>query len=151
MFKSLGLRCRRHTCKIVLITSVIWCLIDFFLLVTYFDCVGLECSVRKKSGPSDSSGGALSGKHDSIKFAAKQVAGDVEQQLLSGGRLVTWSPAQTVIAPPGSLPGEMGKPVNIPKSREKEKNEKFRINQFNLLASEMISLNRSLSDVRLAA
>ena len=62
MFKSLGLRCRRHTCKIVLITSVIWCIIDFFVLVTYFDCVGLECGKSK-----------LSGKHDSIKFAAKQV------------------------------------------------------------------------------
>ena len=62
MFKSLGLRCRRHTCKIVLITSVIWCIIDFFILVTYFDCVGLECGKTK-----------ISGKHDSIKFAAKQV------------------------------------------------------------------------------
>jgi polypeptide N-acetylgalactosaminyltransferase len=47
--------------------------------------------------------------------------------------------------------GEMGKPVNIPKSQEKEKNEKFKINQFNLMASELISLNRSLSDVRLNA
>ena len=47
--------------------------------------------------------------------------------------------------------GEMGKPVNIPKSQEKEKNEKFKINQFNLMASELISLNRSLSDVRLAS
>ena len=63
MFKSLGLRCRRHTCKIVLITSVIWCIIDFFILVTYFDCVGLECSGKSK----------LSGKHEALKFAAKEV------------------------------------------------------------------------------
>jgi len=55
-----------------------------------------------------------------------------------------------VIGESGS-PGEMGKPVNIPKSLEKEKNEKFKINQFNLMASEMISLNRSLADVRLSA
>ena len=34
--------------------------------------------------------------------------------------------------------------------REAEKKEKFKINQFNLLASEMISLNRSLQDVRLS-
>ena len=47
--------------------------------------------------------------------------------------------------------GEMGKPVSIPKSQEKEKNEKFKINQFNLMASELISLNRSLADVRLNA
>ena len=34
--------------------------------------------------------------------------------------------------------------------KEEEKREKFKINQFNLLASEMISLNRSLQDVRLS-
>jgi polypeptide N-acetylgalactosaminyltransferase len=49
------------------------------------------------------------------------------------------------------LPGEMGKAVQIPKEKEEEKKEKFKINQFNLLASEMISLNRSLADVRLSA
>jgi len=49
------------------------------------------------------------------------------------------------------MPGEMGKAVQIPKEKEEEKKEKFKINQFNLLASEMISLNRSLLDVRLAA
>ena len=65
-------------------------------------------------------------------------------------KLKEWSPARTVIGD-NSLPGEMGKPVTIPKSREKEKNEKFKINQFNLMASEMISLNRSLADVRLSA
>ena len=41
--------------------------------------------------------------------------------------------------------------VVIPKDREEEKKEKFKINQFNLVASEMISLNRSLADVRLPA
>ncbi len=45
----------------------------------------------------------------------------------------------------------MGSAVRIPKDREDEKKEKFKINQFNLLASEMISLNRSLQDVRLPA
>lgn len=123
---------------------MIWCIIDFFILVTYFDCVGLECSGKSK----------LSGKHEALKFAAKEVdESDISNQIHqkgdhSGSGLVKWSPAKTVIGEHG-LPGEMGKPVNIPKSQEKEKNEKFKINQFNLMASEMISLNRSLADVRL--
>lgn len=86
-------------------------------------------------------------------FYSKVDESDISNQIHhngdhSGSGLVKWSPAKTVIGEHG-LPGEMGKPVNIPKSQEKEKNEKFKINQFNLMASEMISLNRSLADVRL--
>ena len=46
-------------------------------------------------------------------------------------------------------PGEMGKAVIIPPEREAESKEKFKINQFNLVASEMMSLNRSLPDYRI--
>jgi polypeptide N-acetylgalactosaminyltransferase len=48
------------------------------------------------------------------------------------------------------MPGEMGKAVAIPPDQEEEKKEKFKINQFNLMASDMISLNRSLQDVRMS-
>lgn len=43
----------------------------------------------------------------------------------------------------------MGKPVVIPKEDQEKMKEMFKINQFNLMASEMIALNRSLPDVRL--
>jgi polypeptide N-acetylgalactosaminyltransferase len=43
----------------------------------------------------------------------------------------------------------MGKAVHIPPDKEALMKEKFKLNQFNLLASDMISLNRSLADVRL--
>lgn len=50
---------------------------------------------------------------------------------------------------PSSWPGENGKGVDIPKEQEKLKEEKFKLNQFNLIASDMIALNRSINDVRL--
>ena len=61
-----------------------------------------------------------------------------------------WKPVPPVPKQKGH-PGEGGTAVKVPESREDERKEKFKINQFNLVASEMISLNRSLQDVRLAA
>lgn len=54
-----------------------------------------------------------------------------------------------VVPRPHEGPGEMGKPVVIPKEQQEKMKEMFKINQFNLMASEMIALNRSLPDVRL--
>jgi hypothetical protein len=60
-----------------------------------------------------------------------------------------WSPAPTIHDHAGK-PGEMGKGVTVPEDRQAEAKEKFKINQFNLVASDLISLNRSLTDVRLS-
>ncbi len=50
---------------------------------------------------------------------------------------------------PSNWLGENGKAVIIGKEEEALKNEKFKLNQFNLLASDRIALNRSLPDVRM--
>lgn len=47
------------------------------------------------------------------------------------------------------MPGDMGKAVLIPPDREEESKEKFKIHQFNLVASDMMSLNRTLPDYRI--
>lgn len=50
---------------------------------------------------------------------------------------------------PSSWPGENGRGAQMTKAEEAMKAEKFKLNQFNLIASDKIALNRSLPDVRL--
>ena len=72
----LGIRCRRHTCKIILITSLIWCFLDLLVLMTYSDCsngIGFACgSASSRDG---STGGQLGGKRKALKFAKEIILG----------------------------------------------------------------------------
>ncbi|XP_078796096.1 polypeptide N-acetylgalactosaminyltransferase 13 isoform X2 [Oryzias latipes] len=95
-------------CKVVLTTSLVWVLVDAFLLLYFSECN--KCDDRK------------------------------DRSLL---------PALRVISRSHEGPGEMGKAVNIAKDDQEKMKELFKINQFNLMASDMIALNRSLPDVRL--
>ncbi len=75
MFKSLGLRCRRHTCKVVLLTSLAWCFLDLLILMTYSDCsngMGWGCGGNSAGSNSDPKG-----KHGALKFA-HQLSNDFE-------------------------------------------------------------------------
>ncbi|XP_055734884.1 polypeptide N-acetylgalactosaminyltransferase 13 isoform X2 [Salvelinus fontinalis] len=95
-------------CKVVLTTSLVWVLVDVFLLLYFSECN--KCDDRK------------------------------DHSLL---------PALRVMSRAHEGPGEMGKAVVIAKDEQEKMKELFKINQFNLMASDMIALNRSLPDVRL--
>ncbi|CAM9326772.1 polypeptide N-acetylgalactosaminyltransferase 13 [Lethenteron reissneri] len=96
-------------CKVVLATSLVWVLLDGFLLLYFSECN--KCEDKRHRGL---------------------------LPVLSG-----------VISRAREGPGEMGKPVVIPKAQEERMRELFKINQFNVMASDRIALNRSLPDVRL--
>uniref|UniRef100_A0A8C5HX73 Polypeptide N-acetylgalactosaminyltransferase n=1 Tax=Gouania willdenowi TaxID=441366 RepID=A0A8C5HX73_GOUWI len=96
-------------CKVVLTTSLVWVLVDVFLLLYFSECN--KCDDRKDRSLLPALRAVMSRSHEG--------------------------------------PGEMGKAVNIPKDDQEKMKELFKINQFNLLASDMIALNRSLPDVRL--
>ncbi|XP_016139054.1 polypeptide N-acetylgalactosaminyltransferase 1-like [Sinocyclocheilus grahami] len=106
---STGVKMRKFAyCKVVLATSLVWVMLDMFILLYFSECN--KCDDKKDRG--------LPGR-------------------------------ETVVQRPHDGPGEMGKPVVIAKDQQERMKEMFKINQFNLMASEMIALNRSLPDVRL--
>ena len=94
----------------VLATSLVWVLLDLFLLLYFSECN--KCYQKNERGLP---------LGDVLEPVQKHHEG----------------------------PGEMGKPVVILKEDQEKFKEIFKINQFNLMASEMIALNRSLPDVRL--
>lgn len=121
-------RLKIQYCKVIIATSLVWFLLDVFLLMYFTDCTmnSQNCDKSKKSDDS--------GVHSTrVPGLLNRILPKVLQP----------------IAPAG--PGEMGKPVIIPQDKQTEMREKFKVNQFNLMASEMISINRTLPDVRMDA
>lgn len=49
---------------------------------------------------------------------------------------------------PSSWPGEGGRAVVIPSNMRDEAKKRFKENQFNIVASDLIALNRSINDQR---
>ncbi|XP_037051693.1 polypeptide N-acetylgalactosaminyltransferase 5 isoform X1 [Bradysia coprophila] len=148
---------RTNTCRIILLTSLVWLVVDVVLLMRYADFFN---NVDKRSGEYD----VEVPKHQ------KLVQEEDEDPIVDNNEIDTnnnldsewaltiprtyrstdlrkWRPAPIVPNNYGQ-PGELGKPVKIPSEQHALMKEKFKENQFNLLASDMISLNRSLIDVR---
>lgn len=59
-----------------------------------------------------------------------------------------WHPAESTTDVESNDPGEGGRPVVLNDSQQIEMKERFSEHQFNIIASEMISFNRSLLDFR---
>lgn len=111
-------------CKVIILTSLVWLMLDVFILMYFTDCSGQNNC---------------------------QDGGQKDKKIVKpGGILSNIMPAVFKPSVPNG-PGENGKAVIIPKSEEKKMKEMFKINQFNLMASDMIALNRTLPDVRMDA
>ncbi|KAH8281847.1 hypothetical protein KR054_003305 [Drosophila jambulina] len=160
-------RMRSNTCRIVLLTSLVWVIFDFVLIARYSDCIGKDGWRCKRSGEYDveipnaerlvddnqlvddneiNTEKSLDGESGGVLMGQGFAPGGISMTYPSVV-LKKWFLAPTVQEAKGK-PGEMGKPVKIPADMKDLMKDKFKENQFNLLASDMISLNRSLTDVR---
>ncbi|XP_063227799.1 polypeptide N-acetylgalactosaminyltransferase 5 isoform X2 [Bacillus rossius redtenbacheri] len=155
---------RIHTCRVVLLTSLVWFLVYVAVLTFYSDCLGgtgwgcggntgakqpaapaEALQLQQGEPPSGAKGRGILYEqlHDPKERGTEDTA-----RKYRPSELKRWRPAPSVPERTGH-PGEVGKAVHIPSEQENLMKEKFKLNQFNLLASDMISLNRSLADVRL--
>ncbi|XP_052258556.1 polypeptide N-acetylgalactosaminyltransferase 13-like isoform X4 [Dreissena polymorpha] len=117
-------RLKLQYCKIILATSLVWFLLDVVLLMYYTDCAthaSVDCQNTNNN-----------------EKPVKKSEESLLQRILPKG----------LMGRP-SMPGDMGKPVSIPADRLEESKDKFKIHQFNLVASDIMSLNRTLPDYRI--
>ncbi|XP_070155759.1 polypeptide N-acetylgalactosaminyltransferase 5 isoform X1 [Polyergus mexicanus] len=144
---------RIHTCQVILLTSLVWFLVDVMVLMFYSDCIGgsgWNCPDNKQQQSALQSE-EPSQVHPKIPIEEAQAlkheyTGTKRQYPQSA--LHIWRSARVIKESKGN-PGEMGAAVHIPPEKEAKQQELFKLNQFNLMASDMISLNRSLKDIRL--
>lgn len=136
-------RMRRFAyCKVVLATSLVWVMLDMFILLYFSECN--KCDDKKERG--------LPGRDGESTRTNMHVMAQMHSHVYQHPLWSTPCVCDLIVdalSRPRDGPGEGGKPVVIPKENQEKMKEMFKINQFNLMASEMIALNRSLPDVRL--
>ncbi|XP_033099065.1 polypeptide N-acetylgalactosaminyltransferase 1-like isoform X2 [Anneissia japonica] len=115
--------------KVVLATSMVWFMLDIMLIMYYS-----ECNSQNNCNQGNAHGQPV----------LREEGHNEESVKVNERRAFHPEPRHN---PDG--PGENGKAVVIPPEKEELQKEMFKINQFNLMASDMISLNRSLPDVRM--
>lgn len=133
-------RRRFQICKIVIATSLVWFMIDVFLLMYFTDCGSVvkseDCENSIKMNVSERQ---EAGAETPVKSRPVALEKGSFQHLPKG----------TPEPPRKKQPGDGGKAVAVPPEKQDEMKKLFQVNQFNLLASDLMSLNRSLPDYRM--
>uniref|UniRef100_A0A915DYF9 Ricin B lectin domain-containing protein n=1 Tax=Ditylenchus dipsaci TaxID=166011 RepID=A0A915DYF9_9BILA len=127
-------RVRSDVCRAILLTSIIWLLLDVIVLFYFLD---RSLVVSDNQNLARSARFATIGvKNVSSKEKADPKISEELEKLLAD------------LSFDKNGPGENGGGHTIDKEKETEMKEMFKQNQFNLMASNLISVNRSLPDYR---
>jgi len=157
---------RMQTCRIILFTSLVWFLLDVAVIFYFSDPSTSRADLIGDPEAQQQAKRHIFASNNLQSTTRKPVVDDIldtddlaEENGIEkdergfplkfpSRKLQRWSPAAVVPEQIG-FPGEMGRPVQLPPSQAALMKEKFRLNQFNLLASDSMAMNRSLPDVRL--
>ncbi|KAJ1349214.1 Polypeptide N-acetylgalactosaminyltransferase 3 [Parelaphostrongylus tenuis] len=142
--------------RAVIVTSIVWLLIDVVVLFYYLDSGRLASTTRRQSLPVRGDRLTVREIPESFQKHEKKEVIDVPQARVLLSRKPTLDPlSQRKLDKLLSMKsfqspeyGENGAGVVIPTELTAEKDKRFAENQFNVMASELISVNRSLPDYR---
>lgn len=151
-------RLRPDVCRAILVTSIIWILVDIIILFYYLDrsfigsqserlCIKFinnEVLIYRTILPIKQVSDNENEKINFQKLKNKEI--NLPVVLKEEDKELDSLLSQLNFDPNG--PGEGGKGVQIDKEKEEERKEKFKQNQFNLMASDQISINRTIPDYR---
>ena len=155
---------RLHTLRIVFITSLFWVFVDAFLIlylidankcpepkVVYKEVVKAQADVthsdRIAKNMKDLNAENLY-KYRDDKAANYPYSTPNDRNNFMKKLKLWFKEEPSDKKNPSHWPGENGRPVQVPHSLKAEADRRFKENQFNIVASELIALNRSLPDQR---
>jgi hypothetical protein len=144
---------RRQYLHVVIYTSLFWIFIDVFFIMLFSDCT------KEIIVPCPSSIAALS-SNNSAKIIERNlpirhpkiIIDKTKPQTETTKRSTVrkWWEVDPAATNPPNWHGEGGRAVAIPNELQAESKDRFKENQFNILASDLIALNRSIKDQRSA-
>ncbi|RNA33882.1 polypeptide N-acetylgalactosaminyltransferase 13 isoform X1 [Brachionus plicatilis] len=163
-FKSYNSRQKLNNFRLILVTSLFWVLLDAFLIFYLTDCSNTKPSSDKLY--LNEMNKKLIIENTNLKKELEKVRHDVangrplrnknrlnratttviKQDFLN--KVKNWFAWDSEATNPPSWPGENGRAVQIPQNLKEESKKRFKENQFNILASDMIALNRTVPDQR---
>ena len=175
-------RAKLNYCRIILLTSLFWVLVDAFVILYFTDCGASRTIIQQQPcdyskhnnlpeglvrsedvfGHKNDYEDELKHKnqrlHNVHKQKAKERASTKAPEPANGqagfmNRLKQWFREDGSEQPsnPSHWPGENGRAVIIPDHLKEEAKRRFPENQFNIVASDIMALNRSVPDQRSSA
>ena len=111
-------RTKKHTFKIILLTSLLWLMVDLLMIFLYTDCAGDDCTSIEKTRKSKL---GMEVANESLKWGSASDNGYDKWRSYPNDVLLKWKERSAVLSQSVSLPGEGGVAVKTRKEAEEAK------------------------------